>query len=209
MSQKNTKILIVFYSMYGNTARLARAVAEGAREVEGVDVLLRQVEELIPKEIIESNDRVKQVKKELADIPLVTNQDLIEADGVIFGSPTRYGNMCAQMKQFIDKTGKLWAEGKLINKVAGVFTSTSTLHGGQETTLISMMIPLFHFGMIIVGVPYSEKGLFSMEVCGGSPYGASSVSGPNSDRPPTKNDLEIAKALGRRVAEIAKKISKK
>jgi NAD(P)H dehydrogenase (quinone) len=209
MSQKNTKILIVFYSMYGNTARLARAVAEGAREVEGVDVLLRQVEELIPKEIIESNDRVKQVKKELADIPLVTNQDLIEADGIIFGSPTRYGNMCAQMKQFIDKTGKLWAEGKLINKVAGVFTSTSTLHGGQETTLISMMIPLFHFGMIIVGVPYSEKGLFSMEVCGGSPYGASSVSGPNSDRPPTKNDLEIAKALGRRVAEIAKKISKK
>jgi len=204
-----TKVLVVFYSMYGNTAKLAKAVAEGARQVENVEVSLRQVEELMPKEIIEANERMKQVKKELEDIPIATNEDLVEADGIVFGTPTRYGNMCAQMKQFIDKTGGLWAEGKLINKVAGVFTSTGTLHGGQETTIITSMIPLLHHGMIIVGIPYSEQRLFSLETGGGSPYGASSISGPNADRPPTENDLEIAKTLGRRVAEIAKKIAGK
>jgi len=204
-----TKVLVVFYSMYGNTAKLAKAVAEGARQVENVEVSLRQVEELMPKEIIEANERMNQVKKELEDIPIATNEDLAEADGIVFGTPTRYGNMCAQMKQFIDKTGGLWVEGKLINKVAGVFTSTGTLHGGQETTIITSMIPLLHHGMIIVGIPYSEQRLFSLEIGGGSPYGASSVSGPNADRPPTENDLEIAKTLGRRVAEIAKKIAGK
>jgi len=204
-----TKVLVVFYSMYGNTAKLAKAVAEGARQVENVEVSLRQVEELVPKEIIEANEKMRRVKKELAGIPIATNEDLVGADGIIFGTPTRYGNMCAQMKQFIDKTGRLWAEGKLINKVAGVFTSTSTLHGGQETTIITSMIPLLHHGMIIVGIPYSEQRLFSLETGGGSPYGASSVSGPNADRTPTENDLEIAKTLGRRVAEIAKKIAGK
>lgn len=208
-SKDKTKVLVVFYSMYGNTAKLAKAVAEGARQEESVEVSLRQVEELVPKEIIEANERMKQVKKELAGIPIATDEDLVEADGIVFGTPTRYGNMCAQMKQFIDKTGSLWGEGKLINKVAGVFTSTSTLHGGQETTIITSMIPLLHLGMIIVGIPYSEQRLFSLETGGGSPYGASSVSGPNADRPPTENDLEIAKTLGRRVAEIAKKIAGK
>ena len=207
--KSRTRVLVVFYSMHGNTAKLAKAVAEGVRQVENVEVSLRQVEELVPKEIIEANERMKQVKKELADIPIATNEDLVEADGIIFGTPTRYGNMCAQMKQLIDKTGRLWAEGKLINKVAGVFTSTSTLHGGQETTIITSMIPLLHHGMIIVGIPYSEQRLFSLETGGGSPYGASSVSGPNADRPPTPNDLEIAKTLGRRVAEIAKRIAGK
>lgn len=204
-----TKVLVVFYSMYGNVAKLAKAVAEGARQVENVDVSLRQVEELVPKEAIEANERMKQVKEELADIPIATNEDLAEAHGILFGTPTRYGNMSAQMKQFIDKTGKLWAEGKLIDKVAGVFTSTSSLHGGQETTIIASIIPLFHHGMIIVGIPYSEQRLFSLETGGGSPYGASSVSGPNADRPPTENDLKIAKTLGSRVAEIAKKIARK
>lgn len=208
-SKDKTKVLVVFYSMYGNTAKLAKAVAEGARQEESVEVSLRQVEELVPKEIIEANERMKQVKKELAGIPIATDEDLVEADGIVFGTPTRYGNMCAQMKQFIDKTGSLWGEGKLINKVAGVFTSTSTLHGGQETTIITSMIPLLHLGMIIVGIPYSEQRLFSLETGGGSPYGASSVSGPNADRPPTENDLEIAKTLGRRVAETAKKIAGK
>jgi len=204
--KERTKVLVVFYSMHGNTAKLAKAVAEGSRQVENVEVFLRQVEELMPKEVIEANERMKRVKKELADISIATNEDLVEADGIVFGTPTRYGNMSAQMKQFIDKTGKLWAEGKLINKVAGVFTSTSSLHGGQETTIITSMIPLLHHGMIIVGVPYSEQRLFSLEFGGGSPYGASSVSGPNADRSPTENDLEIAKTLGRRVAEIAKKM---
>ncbi len=210
MKSGKTKILVVFYSMYGNTAKLAKAVAEGAQEVEDVEVSLRQVEELVPKEVIEANERMKQVKKELADIPIATDEDLIEADGIVFGSPTRYGNMSAQMKNFIDKTGAIWARGQLLNKVAGVFTSTGTPHGGQETTLITMMIPLFHHGMIVVGVPYAtESRLFAMELGGGSPYGASSISGPNSDRPPTANDLKIAKTLGRRVAEIAKKMSQK
>lgn len=207
--KERIKVFVVFYSMYGNTAKLAKAVAEGARQVENVEVSLRQVDELVPKEIIEANEVTKRVKGELADISIATNEDLVEADGIVFGTPTRYGNMCAQMKQFIDKTGSLWAEGKLINKVAGIFTSTSTLHGGQETTIITSMIPLLHLGMIIVGIPYSEQRLFSLETGGGSPYGASSVSGPKADRPPTENDLEIAKTLGRRVAEIAKKIAGK
>lgn len=207
--KNRVKVLVVFYSMYGNTAKLARAVAEGARQVENVEVSIRQVEELVPKEVVEANEKMRRVKEELADIPIATNDDLVKADGIVFGTPTRYGNMCAQMKQFIDKTGKLWAEGKLINKVAGVFTSTSTLHGGQETTIITSMIPLLHHGMIMVGIPYSEQRLFSLKAGGGSPYGASSVSGPNADMPPTENDLEIAKTLGRRVAEIAKKIAGK
>jgi NAD(P)H dehydrogenase (quinone) len=205
--RERIRVLVVFYSMYGNVAKLAKAVAEGARQVENVEVSIRQVEELVPKEIIETNERMKRVREELSDIPIATNEDLVEADGIVFGTPTRYGNMSAQMKQFIDKTGRLWAEGKLINKVAGVFTSTSSLHGGQETTIITSMIPLLHLGMIIVGIPYSEQRLFSLEIGGGSPYGASSVSGPKADRPPTENDLEIAKTLGRRVAEIAGKVA--
>jgi len=207
--RERIRVLVVFYSMYGNVAKLAKAVAEGARQVENVEVSIRQVEEMVPKEIIEANERMKRVREELSDIPIATNEDLVEADGIVFGTPTRYGNMSAQMKQFIDKTGRLWAEGKLINKVAGVFTSTSSLHGGQETTIITSMIPLLHLGMIIVGIPYSEQRLFSLEIGGGSPYGASSVSGSKADRPPTENDLEIAKTLGRRVAEIAGKVAGK
>jgi len=204
---KKTNVLVVFYSMYGNVAKLAKAVAEGATQVENVEVRIRQVQELVPKEIIEKSPRVKRVKEELKGIAFATMDDLVWADGIAFGSPTRYGNMAAQLKQFIDQTGGLWAQGKLINKVAGFFTSTSTPHGGQETTLITMMMPMLHHGMIIVGVPYSEPRISAMELGGGSPYGASSVSGPNADRPPTANDLEIAKTLGRRIAEIAKKVS--
>jgi len=205
--EKKTNVLVVFYSMYGNTAKLANAVTKGAKQIENVEVRIRQVQELMPKEIIEKNPRMKKVKEELKDIPFVAMDDLVWADGIAFGSPTRYGNMTAQMKQFIDQTGGLWAQGKLINKVAGFFTSTGTPHGGQETTIFSMMIPMFHHGMIMVGVPYSEPRISAMELGGGSPYGASSISGPNADRPPTANDLEVAKTLGRRIAEIAKKIS--
>ncbi len=201
-----TGVLVVFYSMYGNTAKLAKAVAEGAREVKGVEVRLRQVEDLLPKEVIEGSPRIKSVKGELADIKIATNDDLKWAGGVLFGSPTRYGNMCAQLKQYLDRTGQLWMEGALIGKPAGVFTSTSTIHGGQETTLISMMIPLFHHGMIIVGVPYSEERLFSLELGGGSPYGASSISGPTAEVQPTEKDLAIARTLGKRVAQVTKKL---
>jgi len=196
-------ILVVFYSMTGNVAQLARAVAKGA-ELVGADVRLRQVEELIPISVIESKSNLKEVKEELKEIPFATLEDLRWADGVCFGSPTRYGNMSAQLKNYIDQTGDLWMKGELVGKVAGVFTSSSTQHGGQESTLLSMMIPLFHLGFIIQGLPYVEKYQMTMdEIQGGSPYGASSVSGPEATRSPTFGDLELAQALGRRVALTA------
>ncbi len=200
-------ILVVFYSMTGNVAKLANAIAEGAKSVNDTEVRIRQVQDLIPKE--NWNEVMKKVKEELKDIPIATMEDLEWANGIAFGTPTRYGNMSAQMKQYIDQTGGLWLKGALENKVAGIFTSTSTQHGGQETTIITSMVPLFHLGMIVVGVPYSEQRLFSMEVGGGSPYGSSSISGPMADRMPTSNDIEIAKTLGRRIAEIARKITGK
>jgi NAD(P)H dehydrogenase (quinone) len=205
-TERKTNVLVVFYSMLGNTAALARAVAQGAEDA-GAEVRLRQVQELIPQEAIERNPEAKKAKEELANVPIATNDDLEWADGVAFGTPTRYGNMSAQLKEFIDQTGALWAEGKLTDKVAGFFTSTSTLHGGQESTLLSMIAPALHFGMIPVGVPYSqEECLFKVEVGGGSPYGASSVSGPGSNMPPTQNDLQVARTLGGRIALVASRM---
>ena len=200
------KISVVYYSMYGNTFKLAQAVAEGAREIEGAEVSVKQVAELMSKEIYEKIPQAMKAKKMQKDIPIATMEDLIEADAVLFGSPTRFGNMCAQLRQYLDMTGPLWVKGQLVGKPAGVFCSTSTVHGGQETTLISMMFGLLHHGMIIVGIPYSEKGLFATG--GGSPYGASSISGPRAETSPTEDDLKLAKALGRRVAEITKKLKK-
>src|SRR3989338_6799324 len=150
------KILVVFYSMTGNTAKLAKALAEGAKGA-GADVSLRQVQELIPEE--KWNDAMKKVKEELKNIPIATNDDLVWADGIAFGTPTRYGNMSSPLKQFIDQTGGLWMKGALINKVGTVFTSTSTQHCGHETTILTSIAPLIHHGMIIIGVPYSEKRL--------------------------------------------------
>ncbi len=208
MAKNKLNILVVFYSMTGNVAKLAKAVAEGSRNVKDTEVRIRQVEELIPRD--KWNDVMKKVKEELKDIPIATMDDLAWADGIAFGTPTRYGNMSAQMKQYIDQTGGLWQKGALENKVAGVFTSTSTQHGGQETTIITSIVPLFHLGMIVVGIPYSEQRLFAFDsVSGGSPYGASSISGPMADRAPTANELEIAKTLGKRIAEISRKISGK
>ncbi len=208
MAKNKLNILVVFYSMTGNVAELAKAVANGARSVRDTDVRIRQVEELVPKD--RWNDAMKKVKEELKDIPIATMDDLAWADGIAFGTPTRYGNMSAQMKEFIDQTGGLWLKGALENKVAGVFTSTNTQHGGQETTIITSMVPLFHLGMIVLGIPYSEQRLFAMDqVSGGSPYGASSVSGTAGDRAPTTNELKIAETLGKRIAEISRKITGK
>jgi len=205
--KSNPKILVVFYSMTGNTAKLAKALAKGAEEA-GAEIRLRQVQELIPEENF--NDVMKKVKEELKDISIATNDDLEWADGIAFGTPTRYGNMSSQLKQFIDQTGGLWMKGALINKVATVFTSTSTQHGGQETTIVTSIIPLLHHGMIIIGIPYSEQRLMQMdEISGGSPYGASSVSGPMANRQPTQNELEIAKTQGNRIAEVTKSIIKR
>lgn len=204
MALRKPKILVVFYSMTGNTVQLAKAVAEGAEKA-GAEVRLRQVTELIPRE--KWTDHMKKVKDNIKSIFLVSKDDLKWADGIAFGSPTRYGNLSAQLKYFIDSTGDLWMSGALINKVATVFTSVSTQHGGHETTVLTAIPPLLHHGMIVIGIPYSEQKLMvTDQVSGGSPYGASSVSGPKADRSPTENELAIARTQGKRLADISKKV---
>ena len=201
------KILIVYYSMYGHTLQLARAVAEGVRSLEGADVMLRRVQEFeVVDKVIDENEFARQVREQQKDIPVCTLDDLREADGVIFGSPTRYGNMTAQMKQLIDSTASLWLKGEMEGKPAGVFTSTASTHGGQETTLLTMMIPVLHLGMIVVGVPYSTPGMTHTEARGGTPYGATTIAGPKGELQPTPEDLEIARTLGRRVAKTTAKL---
>lgn len=158
------------------------------------------------KEALEKSGALK-AKEAFAGIPVAQVEQMADADAIIFGTPTRYGNMCAQMKNFIDQTGGLWMRGALIGKAASVFTSTATQHGGQETTLVTFHIPLLHLGMIIVGVPYSEQRQMTIsEISGGSPYGASTIAGPDGSRLPTENELAIARFQGRHVAEIAKKL---
>jgi len=201
------KILVVYYSLYGHIFSMAQAVVEGARSVEGAEVVLRRVEEFDKvNKIIDENPAARIVRQRQKDIPFCTLDDLRDADGIIFGSPTRYGNMTAQMKQLIDSTGSLWVKGELEGKPAGVFTSTSTTHGGQETTLLTMMVPLLHLGMVIAGVPYSAPGMLHTEGRGGTPYGATTVAGTDNKREPAPEDLELARTLGRRVAEITKKL---
>jgi NAD(P)H dehydrogenase (quinone) len=201
------KILIVYYSLHGHTFTLARAVEEGARSVAGAEVVLRRVEEFeaVLKKTADDPD-MKRVRDEQKDIPTCTLDDLRAADAVLFGSPTRYGNMVAQMKQLIDSTGSLWLKGEMEGKPAGVFTSTASTHGGQETTLITMMIPLLHLGMLIVGVPYSAEGMIHTEARGGTPYGPSTIAGAEGELNPHEGDLAIARALGKRVASIAVKL---
>jgi NAD(P)H dehydrogenase (quinone) len=202
------KILVVYYSMYGHVLKMVRAAAAGAAKVEGgVEIMLRRVPDLeynLPK--LKSSSHAQAVLKQQEDIPLVTVDELKEADGVIFGTPTRFGNMCAQMKQFIDQLVDPWLTGALEGKPAGLIVSTATTHGGQETTALTMMAPLLHLGFIIVGVPYSTPGMLHTEGRGGTPYGASTVAGSRNELEPAPEDLEIARALGRRVAEVAKKL---
>lgn len=201
------KLLVVYYSMYGHVLQLARAVEEGAKSVAGVEVILRRVAEF--DEVIRKtadNQHLVNVREQQANIPVCTLDDLREADGVIFGSPTRYGNMTAQMKQLIDSTASLWLKGEMEGKPAGVFTSTASTHGGQETTLLTMMVPLVHLGMIIVGVPYSVEGMIHTEARGGTPYGATTIAGARGELQPLKEDLAIANVLGQRVATITKKL---
>src|ERR1700741_1102375 len=197
------KNLVVYYSLYGHTFQLAKAVNEGVESVKGAEVLFRRVEEFeVVLKKTENDAYLSQVREQQKQVLVCTLDDLREADGVIFGSPTRYGNMTAQMKQLIDSTGTLWLKGEMEGKPAGVFTSTGSTHGGQETTLLTMMVPLLHLGMLIVGVPYSLPGMIHTEARGGTPYGATTIAGPRGDLQPTPDDLAIAKALGRRVAEV-------
>ncbi|MDK2948286.1 MAG: hypothetical protein PWQ63_1446 [Methanolobus sp.] len=201
------KINVIFYSLYGHNYKMAQSVAEGAREVEGAEVGLFQVQETFTPEILEKMSATES-KKSFEHIPVATIDNLTEADAIIFGTPTRFGMMAAQMRAFLDRTGGIWVKGTLIGKVGSVFTSSSTQHGGQEATILSFHTTLLHHGMIIVGVPYSEKRQSTLdEITGGSPYGASTITGSGSGkRQPSENELGIARFQGRHVAEITKKL---
>lgn len=201
------KILIVYYSMYGNTFEMANHVLEGAKSVEGAEVILKQVPDLLPESVIENDPNIKAAKEKQKHIPVANPLELADYDAIIWGTPTRYGNVCAQVRNFIDQTGPLWSQGKLENKVSGVFVSTASIHGGQETTIMSAMMPLIHMGMIVVGVPYSVPELLQT-VSGGTPYGPSHVAGPTSSNPITEDEAAIAKAFGKRIAEITKKMAR-
>ncbi len=201
------KVKVVFYSMYGHIYRMAEAVAEGAREVEGAEVELLQVPELVPDEILEKSG-AKQARQAFAHIPVAEVNDLADADALIFGIPTRFGNMCAQMRNFLDQTGGLWAQNALVGKVGSVFVSSATQHGGQETTIICSYVTLLHLGMVIVGLPYTETRQFTLdEISGGSPYGASTIAAGDGSRLPSENELAMARFQGRHVATIAKKLA--
>jgi NAD(P)H:quinone oxidoreductase type IV len=198
------KVLVIFYSMYGHVYKMAEAVAQGAREVKGAEVTLLQVPELMTDEALEQAG-AKKAREAFAHIPVARPDDLAGADAILFGAPTRFGNMCAQMRNFLDQTGSLWAQGALIGKVGSVFTSTGTQHGGQETTLTSFHTTLLHHGMIIVGLPYSEVRQMTLdEISGGSPYGATTIAASDGSRMPSENELAMARFQGRHVATIAK-----
>ena len=198
------KIQVVFYSMYGHVYTMAKAIVEGASGVDGAEVSLHQVAELVPDEALEKIG-AKQVRETFSDIPVADPHRLGEADAIIFGTPTRFGNMCAQMRNFLDQTSKLWMTGGLVGKVGSVFASTASQHGGQETTITSFHTTLFHQGMIVVGVPYSEQRLLNMdEISGGTPYGATTLAGADGSRQPSENELAIARFQGKHVAEITR-----
>lgn len=197
------KILVVYYSMYGHVETMAGAVAEGAREVDGVEVTVKRVADLVPEE------KAKAAGAKLDQAaPIADPKELADYDAIIFGTPTRFGNMAAQMRNFLDQTGSLWMKGALVGKVGSVFVSTATQHGGQETTITSFHTTLLHHGMIIVGVPYACADLTHMaDTIGGSPYGAGTLAGPDGSRQPNEVELRIARYQGRHVAQIAKKLT--
>ncbi|MBU1862619.1 MAG: NAD(P)H:quinone oxidoreductase [Candidatus Omnitrophica bacterium] len=195
---------VLYYSMTGNTFRMAQAVCQGIKEAEG-QAVLRTVPELLPKGTIDSDERIKKAKEAQKEVTVAKVEELAEFDGLILGSPTRFGNMCSQLRNFLDQTGGLWLKGALIGKPTGVFCCTASLHGGQETTLVSMMFTLLHHGALIVGVPYSIKELIETK-SGGTPYGPTAVVGAMAEQPPTEIDLKIAQELGKRVSQIAGKL---
>jgi NAD(P)H dehydrogenase (quinone) len=202
------KVQVVFYSMYGHVYRLAEAVAAGAREVAGAEVALYQVPELVPEDILQKSG-AKQARAAFAHVPFIKPDQLAEADAILFGTPTRFGNMCSQMRNFLDQTGGLWLKGALVGKVGSVFASTASQHGGQETTITSFHTTLLHLGLIIVGVPYSEQRLVNMnEITGGTPYGATTLAGTDGKRQPSENELAIARFQGKHVAEVARKLTR-
>jgi NAD(P)H dehydrogenase (quinone) len=205
----SVRVKVIFYSLYGHVFRLAEAVAEGARSVSGAQVELLQVAETLPADVI-AKMGATEAKKAFAHIPLADPKKLPEADALLFGTGTRYGSATSQMQALFDNTGPLWTSGALVGKVGGVFTSTATQHGGQETTLISMQTFLFHMGMAVVGVPYACEELLNMnEITGGSPYGASTITGAKGERMPSGNELAIARYQGKHTTQIAAKVAAK
>ncbi|MFH1029565.1 MAG: NAD(P)H:quinone oxidoreductase [Pseudomonadota bacterium] len=200
------KILIVHYSMYGHVYRMAEAVAEGVRGVAGCEALIKRVPETLPDEVLEKMGALEAAKS-MAHVPVAMVEDLVEADAIIFGTPTRFGNMCGQMRQFLDATGGLWMKGALVGKVGSVFTSSATQHGGQESTILSFHITLLHQGMVVVGLPYSFAGQMGIgEITGCSPYGASTITGGQGERMPSENELAGARFQGAHVAGIAARL---
>lgn len=197
------KVLVLYYSTYGHIEKMASAIAEGARSA-GAEVVVKRVPETVPREIAEkSNFKLDQAA------PVASVDELPAYDAIIFGTPTRFGNMTAQMKTFLDQTGPLWAAGKLVGKVGSVFTSSNTQHGGQESTILSTHIVLLHQGMVVVGLPYSFQGQMIIDqVTGGSPYGASTIAAVDGSRQPSENELAGARFQGRHVAEIAAKLAR-
>jgi NAD(P)H dehydrogenase (quinone) len=201
------KILVVYYSMYGHVHKMAEAAAEGARSVDDVEVLIRRVAETLPADVLEKMGAVDAQELQ-ANVPVCKVDDLADTDGIIFGTPTRFGNMCGQMRQFLDATGQLWANRSLVGKVGSVITSSNTQHGGQESTILSFHNTLLHQGMIIVGLPYTFEGqMVTDEITGCSPYGASTIAGDDGSRTPSENELAGARFQGEHIAKIAKKLS--
>ena len=201
------KVLIVFYSTYGHIFKMAEAVAEGVKEVAGAEAKILRVPETLPQAVLEKMGAV-DAQKAYSHVPVCTVDELAEADAIIFGTPTRFGNMCGQMRQFLDATGQLWAKGALIGKVGSVFTSSATQHGGQESTILTFHVTLLHQGFVIVGLPYAFQGQMRIdEISGGTPYGASTIAGGDGSRMPSENELEAARFQGKHVASIAAKLT--
>ena len=202
------KALVVYYSMYGHVHQMAQAIAEGVKEVSGAEVEMRRVLETLPDDVL-SKMGALEAQKSFSDVPICTVEELTSADAILFGTPTRFGNMCGQMRQFLDATGQLWAKGALVGKVGSVFASSATQHGGQESTILSFHITLLHHGMIVVGLPYAFQGQMRIdEMTGGSPYGSSTIAGGKGERMPSENELAAARFQGKHVAEIATKLSR-
>ena len=201
-------VLIVYYSMYGHIQTMAKAVAEGVSQVAGATPILRRVPETLPAEVLEKMGATAAQAAQSA-VQVCTVDELAEADAIIFGTPTRFGNMCGQMRQFLDATGGLWMKGALVGKVGSVFASSATQHGGQESTILTFHVTLLHQGMVIVGLPYAYQGQMGVEeIKGCSPYGASTIAGGDGSRTPSEIELAGARWQGKHVAEIASKLTR-
>lgn len=200
------KVLIVYYSMYGHIFTMATAVAEGVGEVAGCEAVIKRVPETLSDDVLGMMGAV-EAQKGMAHIPIATVDDLAAADAIIFGTPTRFGNMCGQMRQFLDATGQLWMKGALVGKPGSVFASSATQHGGQESTILSFHTTLLHQGMVVIGLPYAFAGQMGIgEITGCSPYGASTITGGQGERMPSENELSGARYQGAHVARIALKL---